>query len=243
MSMGTVNDATRAKGGRPAKLDRAMIVEAVREVGLARVTMRSVAEQLGMSISALYHYVSGLDELIQLAAEHSAAKLTLPEEHGQHWALWLLEWAEHTRRGFGAEPELLRQYALGTFGIDRMVDHIETVMSVLVRQGFSVREANDAYLLVSECALGAAILDARERNAADQGRDPEQEYRRVLAQRGEHDLPTLRALFTGPMPPRDFHRDIATVLTGVAVQRGEPMEIVHGVIEMLQAANPEHQKR
>src|SRR5690606_10443387 len=62
---GAVSDGTRAKVGRPARINRQMIAEAAHELGLDGLTLRSVADHLGVSIAALYHHVSGKDDLLR----------------------------------------------------------------------------------------------------------------------------------------------------------------------------------
>jgi AcrR family transcriptional regulator len=42
---------------------------------------------LDVSIAALYHHVTGKDDLLRLAAEVSAQKVPLPQDTDQHWAV------------------------------------------------------------------------------------------------------------------------------------------------------------
>ncbi|HEX5097651.1 MAG TPA: helix-turn-helix domain-containing protein, partial [Acidimicrobiia bacterium] len=100
----------RRKVGRPARLDRDMIAKAAHEVGLDRVTMKAVADRLGVSVPGLYHHIEGRDDLMRLAAEYSASRIPLPVDRGQHWAAWLLEWAQYSHDAFVAQPELLGQF-------------------------------------------------------------------------------------------------------------------------------------
>ena len=99
----TASPDDRPRVGRPPRISRQMIAEAAHQVGLDGLTLRAVADRLGVSIAALYHHVSGKDELMRLAAEYSAAKVPLPRDTGQHWAVWLVEWAEYNRDAFVAE--------------------------------------------------------------------------------------------------------------------------------------------
>src|SRR5690348_8135749 len=87
----------RRRVGRPARLDRAAIARASAELDLDQVSMRSVADRLGVSVPSLYHYVRGRDDLLRMAAEQSAARLSVPEDSGQHWSVWLYQWADHAR--------------------------------------------------------------------------------------------------------------------------------------------------
>lgn len=218
-------EPSRRKVGRPARLDRETIARAAHEVGLDRITMKAVAERLGASVPGLYHYVDGRDDLVRLAAEHSAARLQVPTDRGQHWTAWLLEWAQYSHRAFVAQPELLGQFLHGSIGVERIATNVDKVVGLLERHGFAPAEALDAFTLVSECAIGAAAQEIREAEAAASGRPLIAEYHRTLAQHGRGELVHLRKL-VGALP--DFRRDlvdqIRTVLVGIAVRRGEPWE-------------------
>jgi AcrR family transcriptional regulator len=217
----------RPKIGRPAKLDRSMIARAAFEVGLDRVTMKAVAERLGVSVPGLYHHVEGRDDLMRLGAEYSAAQIEVPVDRGQHWTAWLLEWARYSHDAFVAQPALLGQFLNGSLGLERMVTHVDAVVGVLTRQGFTPVEAADAYDAVSECALGAAVTEIRRTESARAGRPIVAEYHRVLALEPADALPNLRSL-VGALddPGRDFVDHVITVLIGIAVQRGEPWDAI-----------------
>ena len=217
----------RRKVGRPARLDREMIAKAAHEVGLDRVTMKAVADQLGVSVPGLYHHVDGRDDLMRLAAEYSASQIPVPVDHGQHWTAWLLEWARYSHDAFVSQPELLSQFVHGSIGVERMVKHVDAVVGLLMRHGFTPAEALDAYVVVSSCAVGAAVSEIREAEAARAGRPIIAEYHRALAQHAPDELPHLRALVSMPPErPRSFADRIRTVLVGIAVARGEPASVV-----------------
>jgi len=199
-----------------------MIARAAYEIGLDRVTMKAVADRLGVSVPGLYHHVEGRDDLMRLGAEYSAAQMEVPVDHGQHWTAWLLEWARYSCDAFVAQPALLVQFLNGSLGVERMVVHVDAVVGVLTRQGFSAVEAVDAYELVSDCALGVAVGRIREIEAARSGRPVLAEYHRVLANHPRDALPNLRKLVaTTQEPTASFTERIRTVLVGIAVRRGE----------------------
>ncbi len=217
-----VEASGRRKVGRPARLDREMIARAASEVGLDQVTMKAVADRLGVSVPGLYHHVQGRDDLMALAAEYSAARIAIPVDHGQHWTEWLLEWARYSHDAFVAEPELLNQYLRGAISVDRMVVHLDAVIGVLDRHGFTPVEARDAYALVSQCAIGAAFNALRHADILRNRESVMLEYQRAFAARGAGALPYLRKLVGVIEDPPPFDDEIATVLVGIAVRRGEP---------------------
>lgn len=225
--------------GRPPRIDRAAIARAAGEIPLEQLTLRSVAERLGVSVPGLYHYVSGRDDLLRLAAEQSALRMTLPTDHGQHWAVWFYEWADYTRRAFVTDAELLKQYIDGAIGVDILADHVDAAIGLCVGQGFSEQEALDAYDLVSECALGAAISEIRERRAREDDRPIEVELRRLLARRGD-DLPHLRRLLSGSgsFEPRSFTDRVCTVLAGIAARRGDSWQQIADLLRTVLPTGP-----
>ena len=182
--------------------------------------MKAVAEKLGVSVPGLYHHVEGRDDLMRLATEYSAARIRYPSDRGQHWSEWLMEWARFAFDAFVAQPEILNQFQRGSLGVDRMVVHVDAVIGVLTRQGFTEVEALDAYALTSRCAVGSALHTIRHNES---GSELIAEYHRALASRSSSELPHLRRLVAVMHDDAPSLEDeIATVLVGIAVRRGEP---------------------
>jgi AcrR family transcriptional regulator len=215
--------ADRRPVGRPPRISRDAIIEAANELGLEGLTLRSVADHLGVSIAALYHHVSGKDDLMRLAAAHSASKVPLPKDEGQHWATWLYEWACYNRDAFTREPALLGQYVDGAITSASMVDNLELALRVLVRQGFTVEEAATAYEQVTALAIGVAVGALRQRQAGDPG-SPLDDLDGLSA-----DHPHLAQLVAAraASAPVSFRDRVITLLRGIAVERADdPAEVV-----------------
>ena len=96
----------------------------------------------------------------------------LPEDHGQHWAVWLLEWAAYNRAAFVADSALLDQFIDGAISPAVIARNTETFLAVLVRQGFTPDEAADSFGIISACAIGLAVTTIRSRRAAVWGGPP-----------------------------------------------------------------------
>jgi AcrR family transcriptional regulator len=213
----------RRKVGRPARLSRDAIIAAAHELGYDNLTMQTVADHLGVSVPSLYHYVRGKDDLLRLAAEASAERIQIPRDHGQHWAVWLYEWAMYNRDAFVAQPGLVRQFMEGMIASERTADSLDRALGTLVNRGFTIYEAWSAYGIVSEFAIGAAVGEIREREATAEGRSAVAEFQRVLADRGRNELPHLRALLEPALTAgsSSFEANLVTVLRGIAAVRGE----------------------
>lgn len=91
--------------GRPARLSRERIVAAALELDLDTLTMQQLADRLEVAPSALYRWVSGRSELIDLIGETMTARL-LPAEPptAASWHEWLTDLAYAIQREFTAVP-------------------------------------------------------------------------------------------------------------------------------------------
>jgi AcrR family transcriptional regulator len=73
---------TRVKPLRYGELDRGLVVAAAARVaersGVRGVTVRALATELGLSTTAMYRYVDGKAELLNLIAEATLASVELP---------------------------------------------------------------------------------------------------------------------------------------------------------------------
>ena len=86
------------KPGRPPRLSRDLIVQAALSADLSTLTMRELAERLGVSHSALYRWVADREELFHLVSEVIVERI-LPrgEPTPETWRSWLAElaWSMH----------------------------------------------------------------------------------------------------------------------------------------------------
>jgi AcrR family transcriptional regulator len=74
--------------------------------GLGALSMRNLAERLGVQASALYGHVSGKQELIQLMLDRIALEIELPEPDPGHWEEQVKEFARAARRALGSHRDL-----------------------------------------------------------------------------------------------------------------------------------------
>jgi len=220
--------STRQRAGRPARISRHAIAEAALELGLDDdLKMKRVAEHLGVSVPGLYHWVKGRDDLLRVAAEQALSRVRLPEDTGQHWAMWLREWARYTRAVLAARPEVLNQFVTGGLDDDRLIEVIGRTLDVLNRDGFEPQAALAAWEAVSTMALGAAVDDIREAAAEEDGRPWMARVFSVLARRDADELPTLRSIASGGHErylDASFEERLTTVLVGIAVRNGLPVD-------------------
>ncbi|XVU28439.1 TetR/AcrR family transcriptional regulator [Actinoplanes sp. CA-054009] len=194
--------------GRPPERSRAEVTAAAialadRE-GLAAVSMRRVAAELGTGAASLYRYVDSRDDLLDLMTDEVAAGYELPEPGGP-WLPGLMEVCRQGRelmRRHGWLPELvLTRSALGPHGADLL----EHVLAVLAGHPADVGRKLEAYAIMTSLTAAFTLneLAARRRPGGNPARA-------VVESRHPH----LTAALNGGSAP-DFEDTMARVLTGL----------------------------
>ena len=106
--------------------------------------------------------------------------------------------------------------------METIAANVDRILGVMVRQGFTVVDANAAYEEVTAVALGSAVMTTRERAAVESGASLRAAHEAVVASHPDHELPYLEALLEEiPRVGRHTLRDrVNTVLRGIAAERG-----------------------
>jgi AcrR family transcriptional regulator len=152
--------------GRPRLLTRDKVITAAARMAPAELTMTRLAEQLGVSIGALYHYVADRDELIPLVVAERMRTLPIPTDTGQHWSQYLREYVSRLITLLSADSAALIQVLGIEFTLEPELRLTEAFYAALVARGFELDEAVAIHAQVSVIALGTAIGRSRERLAA-----------------------------------------------------------------------------
>lgn len=215
-------EQARRPVGRPPRINRHQIAEAALDIGLERVTMKSVAERLGVSVPGLYHHVRNKSELLRLAAQHTMRQLRIPPDRGQGWQAWLLAYAEYVHGALTKEPELVNQLLAGGIGGEREIATVERFLDVLERYDFSATEALEAYRLVSHAIVGGAVASIGRTSAQAEGRPILAELHRALARHEPDEHPRLRDVLAQVEPDgTDPLAVVRAVVDGISHRRGE----------------------
>ena len=126
------------KRGRPAIIDREMIVSAAlaiaAEEGASAVSMSSVARRLGVGMTALYHHIRNVDDLLGLVATALLRDMQVPDVR-MRWDRWLVAFAGSFRAALIDEPLLTRIPSLSVHQ-PFPVQTVERGLKVLVNAGF-----------------------------------------------------------------------------------------------------------
>jgi AcrR family transcriptional regulator len=149
---------------RPKSLTTAALAAATLAVldrdGLAALSMRAVAAELGMGTMSLYRYVADRDELEALAVEHVVSGVdTVPPK-----ALWDKQIAvlvERVRTAVAAHPNAVPLTMAHRHRCPSLLRWAEAVLGVLTRAGFTGEQRVIALRALLSYLIGAIETEHR----------------------------------------------------------------------------------
>lgn len=172
--VGTVVARARGRKPRPTAsehdLTRQRVVRAAVELadadGLAELTMRALANRLGVATMSLYRHVGGKDDLVVLMVDAAVAEFALPDEQPDDWRAGLetiarLQWA-----AYRAHP-----WMAGLSSITRPVPspallrHTEWAMRALAGSGLDAETRMYVQITLYGYVQGIAANIEKERRA------------------------------------------------------------------------------
>ncbi len=231
------DDPERPGASERAGIRRQQIVDAAVALadaeGLEAVSMRHLAEQLGLGTMTLYSYVASKDELLDLMRDEVARAMLVPEPLPEDWREALRQISVRTRDAleahpwhFDAEPQRPRRRINSMRHVEQSLAVVE-MLRVDLKTGGAVLMAVDDYV-VGHCLRRRARERMVEavRAAGPEGEPPgrwlesDPEVKTAI-EAGE--LPRLRLVFgrrgkRGPLgvPPKtDFAQGLEWLLDGI----------------------------
>ena len=127
--------------------------------GLAGLTMRSLADELGVKPMAVYHHVANKDEILDGIVDLVFAEIEVPSTEG--------EWRSELRRRGVSARAVLRRHPWATPLMESRLNsgpatlrHHDAVIGTLRRGGFSIALSAHAYALLDGHLYGSALQEA-----------------------------------------------------------------------------------
>lgn len=205
--------------GRRPQIDLERIVEAGVAIGLPGLSMKAVADALGVSPQALYRHVRDREALEVLVGEHLMAGFELPDDVGQPWPDYMVELGHRLREALLPHPGLgayLRRLGTGSAGTLRIIDRCD---QVLVARGLRPVDA----LMVGGTVASFAIASVELQATADSGEPGQarERFARAVEVIGPERLPVLAAAvaeYRALGPDTYFDWTLRALVRGLAAQ-------------------------
>ncbi|MGX6603674.1 TetR/AcrR family transcriptional regulator [Micromonosporaceae bacterium Da 78-11] len=203
---------------RPRSLHPDRLAEAALAVidrdGLPGLTMRSTAQELGLSTMALYRYVADRDELELLVAEWVLRDLDTTAPGDPIWTDQIKTLAHRVRGAVRAHPHTVPLMIANRQRSRHLLHWSETLLTILTTAGFAGTERVIAMRGLLGY-LGGALLQEQLGSLAGAGTA-------TMAGLAATDFPLLgeTARAAGQVPPDDeFDGGLDLVLLGLAASR------------------------
>jgi TetR/AcrR family transcriptional regulator, tetracycline repressor protein len=220
------------------RLSRELIIEAaldqIDESGPHGLSMRSLAQGLGVEAMSLYRYVHGKEDLLEGVVALLMSDLTssLDEELAEHWQGFLQAVAHQVRRIAIDHPNAFPLVATRHPAAPwlrpplRSVEVVNTFLTALIDHGFTDEQAVAAYRSFSSFLLGQLLLEAAVRGAEvgpaeepldEGGADiPERDGRTALDDAPE--VRRLRALLSEDRSDEEFEASLEVLLDRLSME-------------------------
>ena len=214
-----------ARVGRPPRVTVQAIVAAALEIGLEKVTLKQIADQLGVAQATLYRHVNNRDELLRLAAFQLTLQRQLPGAANAHWSDLAVRYAESLYEAFLTEPQLISQLLKGELGPHAEVDVLEQFLGAICQHGFNELEGVQLFHAIGMISIGAAAGAIGQKSAKAAGKNWNEAMRRTLTERDESELPQVRRVLpaTLDIDPIPWLPSLHALLAGIAASRGEQL--------------------
>ncbi|MEU1876092.1 TetR/AcrR family transcriptional regulator [Streptosporangium sp. NPDC020072] len=172
--------ARRRTGPARIPLTRDRIIEAaytvIDRVGYEKLSMRQVAAELNVAVSALYAHVSGKDELLELMYLRMFRNWELPAPDPENWQEQIRQYARTGRTKLHEHRDMARIAMTGFPFSAEALPHLEQLLAVFRAGGLPDHLAGAAGDMISTFMNGFAfeesVWDDRRQEAEEDGERP-----------------------------------------------------------------------
>ncbi|MFF2022593.1 TetR/AcrR family transcriptional regulator [Streptomyces sp. NPDC058171] len=213
--------------GRPRRplLSKDRIVETalglVDAEGLAALSTRRLAAELGVSGPSLYNHFRTKDEILDAVVDSVSAQVDLSMfEDDRDWRTALHDWAVSYRRALSAHPHVVPLLARGPGRRPAALRLADVVFGALVDAGWPPVQASSVGASMRYFVMGAALgsfaggfVDSPTEVAYDPAAHPRLGQARLLAERQRS------------VDDRAFEAGLAALLDGLALRFAVPPQV------------------
>ena len=168
-------ETSRRGIGRPRSIDRDKIIAAANHIGIEHLTMRAIAEHLGVTTQALYNHIGGRRELLTLMANDYGELIELEPDDFASWQDWLRSFARSLTAHLAERPGLAGAVVTRGPTSPAALRFIDATISKMAADGFAEQTALRAYRAVLEIVVGWV-----QRNEARSGEGANDQAHRTM---------------------------------------------------------------
>ncbi|SHE68169.1 transcriptional regulator, TetR family [Seinonella peptonophila] len=218
----------RRKENEPLLDQRRIVIVALElldKVGLNQLTMRKLAESLGIQAGALYWHVKNKEELLELLVDEISSKIIWSDDEIS-WKEVITSWAQSFRDVLHAYRDSVEIFNSSTISTSySRFQQIENLFHVLSKAGFHdddipwMASMIKNYILgfVSEEVRFQKIIERKGQTVEELGEDTNKMYQALP----KDSFPFMRQLspyMTSPNWEREFNLGISVLLDGFTVK-------------------------
>lgn len=189
-------EGEKKKRGRPSRIDLDTIVGVARRIlqeeGVAALSMRRVAKEVGTTPMALYHHVRDKDELLMLCLAGTADMLARPELPDDPRDR-LLAVSVHMHGTLARMPWVVEVLSLGDLTDKGALWMVEEIVKCAVECGLTPLQAVALYRTVWHCVYGDLVFRQAMARRAEEP-DRKRHFPDLLTEADADELPHLAAL-------------------------------------------------
>lgn len=132
--------------------------------GLDGLSMRQVAAELGVTVSALYAHVSSKDDLLELMYTRLFVDFAMPEPDQERWQEQLRDYARSARQRLLSHRDMARISMAHVPFTAELLPHVEALLAVFRTAGLPDRIAAEAGDLISTYIDGFVLEEGMWRD-------------------------------------------------------------------------------
>jgi AcrR family transcriptional regulator len=148
---------TRTPLSRERVLDGALAVADAG--GIAGLTIRSIADKLGVKPMSIYHHVANKEQILDCIVDMVFAEIELPVPGGD-WRTEMYRRAVSEREALNRHPWAIQLLQSRTTPGPATLRHHDAVVGSLRGGGFSIEMTAHAFALIDSYVLGFALSEA-----------------------------------------------------------------------------------
>jgi AcrR family transcriptional regulator len=156
----------RSESERPRRrvpLSRERVLSGALEVadagGITALTIRSLADQLGVKPMSVYHHVANKDEILDSIVDQVFSEIELPSPGGD-WRSEMRRRASSARAALRRHPWAIQLLQSRTNPGPATLRHHDAIIGALRGAGFSVQMTAHAFALIDSYVFGFALSEA-----------------------------------------------------------------------------------